>query len=62
MQMLTINPDLETQLEAEEKELIAAELMRPALDKKNDDFLDLPAPEVSLEAIRAIIRAERDED
>ena len=49
-------------LDAEEEYLVAAGLMRLALDSKNDDFLDLPAPTVSLEAIRAAIQAERDED
>ena len=49
-------------LDAEEESLVAAGLMRLALDRKNDDFLDLPAPTVSLEAIRAAIQAERDED
>ena len=49
-------------LDAEEEALVAAGLMRLPSDEKNDDFLDLPAPEVSLDAIRAAIRAERDED
>ncbi len=49
-------------LDAEEEALVAAGLMRLPLDEKNDDFLDLPAPEVSLDVIRAVIRAERDED
>lgn len=49
-------------LDTEEAALVAAGLMRLPLDAKNDDFLDLPAPEVSLDAIRAAIREERDED
>ena len=50
-------------LDAEEESLVAAGLMRLPLDKKSNDFLDLlPAPEVSLDAIRAAIRRERDED
>jgi prevent-host-death family protein len=49
-------------LDAEEEALVAAGLMRLPLDKKNDEFLDYPASEVSLDAIRAAIRAERDED
>jgi antitoxin (DNA-binding transcriptional repressor) of toxin-antitoxin stability system len=49
-------------LDAEEEALVAAGLMRLPLKERNDDFLDLPAPEVSLGAIRAVIRAERDED
>lgn len=49
-------------LDAEEEALVAAGLMRLPLDKKNNDFLDYPAPEVSLDDIRAAIRAERDED
>ena len=42
--------------------LVAAGLMRLPLDKKKDDFLDLPAPRVSPNAVRTAIRAERDED
>jgi prevent-host-death family protein len=49
-------------LDAEEESLVAAGLMRLPLDKKNDDFLDYPAPEVSIDQIRAAIQAERDED
>ncbi len=49
-------------LDAEEEALVAAGLMRLPLEEKNNDFLDLPAPEVSLDAIRASLRAERDED
>jgi len=50
------------QLDLEEESLVAAGLMRLPLEKKTNDFLDLPAPEVSLDAIRAAIQAERDED
>ena len=49
-------------LDAEEATLVAAGLMRLPVDKKNDDFLDYPVPEVSLDHIRAVMRAERDED
>jgi prevent-host-death family protein len=49
-------------LDAEEEALVGAGLMRLPLDEMNDAFLDLPAPEVSLDAIRAVIRAERDEE
>jgi prevent-host-death family protein len=49
-------------LEAEEASLVAAGLMRLPLDKKSNDFLDLPSPEVSLDAIRATVAAERNED
>lgn len=49
-------------LDAEEEALVAAGLMRLPLDKMSDDFFDLPAPEVSLKAIRTAIRDERDED
>ena len=49
-------------LDVEEESLVAAGLMRLPLDQKNNDFLDFPAPEVSLDIIRAVIRDERDED
>jgi len=49
-------------LDIEEESLVAAGLMRLPLDKKKDDFLDLPAPRVSPDAVRTAIRAERDED
>lgn len=49
-------------LDAEEETLVAAGLMRLPLQPKSNDFLDLPAPEVSLDDLRAVIRAERDED
>ncbi len=49
-------------LDAEEESLVAAGLMRLPLEEKSNDFLNHPAPEVSLEAVRASIRAERDED
>lgn len=49
-------------LEAEEAVLVAAGLMRLPLREKTDDFLDFPAPKVSLDRIRAVIEAERDED
>lgn len=49
-------------LDAEEEALVAAGLMRLPLREKNNDFLDMPAPQVSMEDIQAAIRAERDED
>ena len=49
-------------LDAEEETLVAAGLLRLPLQKKSNDFLDLPAPEVSLDHIRAAIQAERDEE
>ena len=49
-------------LAAEEESLVAAGLMRLPLGEKNNDFLDYPVPEVSLDQIRAAIQAERDED
>ncbi len=49
-------------LNAEEEILVGAGLMRLPLEAKSDEFLDLPAPEVSLEIIREMIRSERDED
>ena len=49
-------------LDAEEEILVGAGLMRLPLEAKSDEFLNLPAPEVSLETIREMIRSERDED
>lgn len=49
-------------LDAEEEALVAAGLMNLPLNEKSDDFLKLPAPKVSLETVRDIIRSERDED
>lgn len=49
-------------LDAEESSLIAAGLMRPPLGEISSEFLDYPAPEVSLENVRAAMRAERDAD
>ena len=49
-------------LDAEEEILVGAGLMRLPLEAKSDEFLNMPAPEVSLETIREIIRSERDED
>ena len=48
--------------DAEEEALVAAGLMRLPAKEKSDDFLALPAPRVALSDIRAVIRAERDED
>ncbi len=48
--------------DAEEKELVAAGLMRLPLDKKNDDFLNMPAPQVEMDTIQKVIREERDEN
>ena len=49
-------------LDAEEEALVAAGLMRLPTKEKSDDFLSLPAPQVATADIRAVIRAERDED
>lgn len=49
-------------LDAEEEILVGAGLMRLPLEPKSEEFFDLPAPDVSLETIRQIIRDERDED
>jgi len=49
-------------LDAEEEALVAAGLMRLPVKEKSDDFLALPAPQVALADIQAVIRAERDED
>ncbi len=48
-------------LDAEEA-LVAAGLMRLPVKEKSDDFLTLPAPQVTMTDIQAVIRAERDED
>ena len=58
MMPLTAGEDLD----AEEEALVAAGLMRLPLQTKSNNFFELPAPEVSLDHIRAAIRAERDED
>lgn len=49
-------------LDSEEEILVGAGLMRLPLEAKSDEFLEMPAPDVSLETIRQIIRDERDED
>ncbi|MBV8857425.1 MAG: hypothetical protein JOZ02_10875 [Acidobacteria bacterium] len=49
-------------LEPEESSLVEEGLMRLPAKKKSDDFLALPAPQVAAADIRAVIRAERDED
>ncbi|MBA3442515.1 MAG: type II toxin-antitoxin system Phd/YefM family antitoxin [Pyrinomonadaceae bacterium] len=49
-------------LDAEEEALVAAGLMRLPLKEKSDDFLALPAPQVAMADIQAVLRAERDED
>jgi len=49
-------------LDAEEAALVAAGLMRLPAKGKSDDFLALPAPRVAIADIKAVIRAERDED
>ncbi len=54
--------DLGEERDAEEAALVAIGLMRLPLQPKSNGFLDLPAPEVSLESLRAVIRAEREED
>jgi hypothetical protein len=48
--------------DAEEAGLVAAGLMRLPVKNKSDDFLALPAPQVAMDDIQAVIRAERDED
>jgi hypothetical protein len=49
-------------LDAEEEALVAAGLMRLPIKEKSDNFLALPAPQVAMADIQAVIRAERDED
>lgn len=49
-------------LDAEEEMLIGSGLMRPPLEAKSDEFLKLPAPEISSAIVRKIMRSERDED
>ncbi|MGH9900944.1 MAG: hypothetical protein ACRD68_03790 [Pyrinomonadaceae bacterium] len=49
-------------LESEEVSLVEEGLMRLPVRNKSDDFLALPAPRVATADIRAVIRAERDED
>ena len=49
-------------LESEEASLVEEGLMRLPAKDKSDDFLALPAPRVATADIRAVIRAERDED
>jgi hypothetical protein len=46
----------------QKKNLVAAGLMRLPLKNKSDDFLALPAPQVKMDDIQVMIRAERDED
>lgn len=49
-------------LDAEEDALVAVGLMRLPVKEKSDDFLALPAPQVAMADIQAVIRAERDKD
>jgi hypothetical protein len=49
-------------LDAEEAALVEEGLMRLPIKNKSDDFLALPAPQVAMADIQAVIRAERDED
>lgn len=49
-------------LDAEEEALVAAGLMRLPVKEKSNDFLALPASQVTMTDIQAVIRAERDED
>ena len=49
-------------LESEEASLVGEGLMRLPARNKSDDFLALPALRVTTADIRAVIRAERDED
>lgn len=46
----------------EDAALVAAGLMRLPREEKSNDFFNLPEADVSLDAVRAVIRAERDED
>jgi hypothetical protein len=49
-------------LESEEAALVEEGLMRLPAKDKSDDFLALPAPRVATADMRAVIRAERDEE
>jgi hypothetical protein len=49
-------------LESEEASLVEEGLMRLPVENKSDDFLALPAPQVAMADIQAVLRAERDED
>jgi hypothetical protein len=49
-------------LESEEASLVEEGLMRLPIKNKSNDFLALPAPQVAMADIQAVIRAERDED
>jgi len=49
-------------LESEEATLIEEGLMRLPVKNKSDDFLALPAPQVAMADIQAVIHTERDED
>lgn len=49
-------------LESEEASLVEEGLMRLPARNKSDDFLALPASQVAMADIQAVIRAERDED
>ncbi len=49
-------------LETEEMSLIKEGLISLPAKDKSDDFLALPAPQAATADIRAVIRAERDED
>jgi antitoxin (DNA-binding transcriptional repressor) of toxin-antitoxin stability system len=49
-------------LDVKEEALVTARLMRLPLDQKSNRFLDYPAPQVSSDVIRAVIREERDEN
>jgi transposase len=50
------------ELDAEEESLVSEGLLRLPIQKKANDFLELPTSEVSLDQIRATLRAERDEE
>jgi hypothetical protein len=49
-------------LEPEEASLVEEGLMRLPVENKSEAFLALPAPQVAMADIQAVIRAERDED
>lgn len=56
------SPALSEARDAEEAALVAAGLLRLPVQPKSNDFLRQPTPAVSLAVLRAIIRAEREED
>lgn len=49
-------------LDAEEEALVVEGLMRLPTKNRSDDFLALPAPQVAMDDMQAVIGAERNED